>query len=94
MRMCDLHVKRVCVLVAALLVVGCATTESSKSGAKKSGSAATQSLNLSGYPPEFRNGFTQGCDAAKNNDRSSKPKGDSQFAVGWNDGFEYCKAHK
>ena len=54
----------------------------------------TNSVNLSGYPSEFRRGFTDGCAAARANDPSSRPKGDGQYPVGWNDGFDYCKPRK
>jgi len=50
----------------------------------------TDAINLSGYPPEFRDGFRAGCAVARSGS-GTRPKGDGPFAVGWNDGFSYCK---
>lgn len=81
-------------LVIALLLAGCAATEEPLRPGASDPRTVTKSINLSGYPPEFRKGFEEGCSAARANDPSRRPKGDSQFAVGWNDGFEYCKPRK
>jgi len=51
----------------------------------------TDSINLSGFPPEFRKGFTDGCSAARWGDAAARPSAEGQYAVGWRDGFDYCK---
>jgi hypothetical protein len=52
-------------------------------------------VNLSGFPPAFRDGYAAGCDSAK---RGGAPRRDEtrfaqerQYASGWRDGFEVCK---
>ena len=79
--------------LALPLFAACAAQEPLRPGADKPQSVTT-SINLSGYPPEFRRGFTEGCSAARANDPASRPKGDGQFAVGWNDGLDYCRPKK
>jgi hypothetical protein len=80
---------------AALVAAGCATTTPeppARPGAQNP-ATVTDAINLSGYPPEFREGFREGCAAARGGS-GTKPRGDGQFAVGWNDGFSYCKAKR
>lgn len=83
------------VVPLVVLLVACAATpqEPLRPGADKPQSV-TSSINLSGFPPDFRRGFSAGCDAARANDPSRRPKGDGPYAVGWNDGFDYCKPKK
>lgn len=80
------------IAVASMLAGGCATKDV-RPGAKNP-ATVTQSINLSGYPPEFQRGFREGCDAANANKSATKPKGDNQHAIGWNDGFDYCLPRK
>lgn len=78
--------------LAAAFLAGCATIapeEPARPGARNP-ATVTDSINLSGYPPEFRSGFREGCGVARGA-AGTRPKGDGPFAVGWNDGFEYCK---
>ncbi|MCL4799338.1 MAG: hypothetical protein KJ025_07110 [Burkholderiales bacterium] len=79
--------------VAALIVAltaGCAATDSGRPGASDPGTV-TSAINLSGFPPEFRRGFSDGCAAARAGQPGARPPADGQYAVGWNDGFDYCK---
>lgn len=80
-------------LLALLIAAGCATQEPLRPGADRP-ETVTSSINLSGFPPEYRRGFTEGCAAARANDASRRPKGDGQYTVGWSDGFDYCRAKK
>lgn len=53
----------------------------------------TQSINLSGFPPEYKRGFTAGCESA--HERTSiRPKGAESFVQGWQDGLAYCSPRK
>jgi len=52
-------------------------------------------VNLSGFPPAFRDGYAAGCDSAK---RGGAPRRDEtrfaqdrQYAAGWRDGLDVCK---
>jgi len=88
--------KLVPLAVSVLLAIGasgCTTTET-RPGAKNP-ETVTRSINLAGYPPDFQKGFKEGCDVARSGgSRSAKPKGDGQYAVGWNDGYDYCSPKK
>ena len=52
----------------------------------------TNSINLSGFPPEYKRGFAAGCEDAKNaSGRAARhPKGDAVLVQGWKDGRDYC----
>lgn len=86
--------RRSIMILLAAVATGCATTPEPVRPGAQNPATVTNSINLSGYPPEFRRGFTEGCTAARNNNAAARPKGDGQFAVGWNDGFDYCKSRK
>lgn len=79
------------VIAGALVSTGCASPEV-RPGAENP-RTVTQSINLSGYPPEFQRGFKDGCDAARSRN-STKPKTADQYGQGWNDGFDYCSPRK
>jgi hypothetical protein len=82
--------RRTLILLSLAVVAGCAT-ENLRPGAARP-ATVTESINLSGFPPEFRKGFTDGCSAARQGDSAARPKAaDGQYAVGWRDGFDYCK---
>jgi hypothetical protein len=53
-------------------------------------------VNLSGYPPEFRQGYADGCasvNAARKRDEA-RFKADTQYAQGWRDGYDICLRRK
>jgi hypothetical protein len=81
-------------LLASTLFWGCAT-ESLRPGANDP-ARVTQSINLSGFPPEYKRGFTVGCEYAKDtSDRTAQhPRGDASFVQGWQDGLDYCRPRK
>ena len=54
----------------------------------------TRSINLSGFPPEFRAGFTDGCAAARAGRTDATPKEKGQYGAGFHDGFDYCSPQK
>lgn len=76
-------------LVVAL-IAGCTATDSGRPGASDPASV-TRAINLSGFPAEFRRGFSDGCTAARAARAGARPPADGQYAVGWSDGFDYCK---
>jgi hypothetical protein len=53
----------------------------------------TQSINLAGFPPEYKRGFTAGCESASDSG-SVRPKGAGSFVQGWQDGLDYCSPRK
>ncbi|HET9701058.1 MAG TPA: hypothetical protein VFP70_09070 [Burkholderiales bacterium] len=52
-------------------------------------------MNLSGFPPEFREGYSDGCNSARSLVATKKDekrmKSDPQYAAGWRDGYDMCK---
>lgn len=54
-------------------------------------SGVSRSINLSGFPPEYKRAFEDGCTAAKRDNPTSRPRGDGPVAQGWNDGYAYCR---
>lgn len=80
--------------MAALLLAACATPDEPLRPGAAQPATVTNSINLSGYPPEFRRGFTDGCTAARENPGGTRPKAEGQYAVGWSDGFDYCRPKK
>jgi hypothetical protein len=82
-------------VAAALLVAffaGCAF-EPSERARQERAERATQSINLQGFPPEYRQGFTDGC-AAVGAAAPTKPTGAPNFVQGWQDGFKHCTNRK
>ncbi|MBC7944864.1 MAG: hypothetical protein H7X91_06315 [Burkholderiales bacterium] len=83
-------------LLAAVLLAtltACAATQRAPTTPARPATAKTPGVNLSGYPPSFRDGYADGCNAAKSG-RSTRDearfKSDPQFAQGWRDGFGIC----
>jgi len=56
-------------------------------------SPAPGDVNLSGYPPEFRQGYADGCASAKGSRTRDDKRfhSDYQYAQGWRDGNDICK---
>ncbi|MGH8671906.1 MAG: hypothetical protein ACREUA_07710 [Burkholderiales bacterium] len=61
---------------------------------------AEPSVNLAGFPPEYRSGYVDGCTSGKHQAGDSghaftkdlqRFKSDTNYAMGWNDGFEICQ---
>jgi hypothetical protein len=53
---------------------------------------AGSNVNLSGFPPEFRQGYSDGCASVRSKRvRDEKRFGsEPQYAAGWRDGFDIC----
>ena len=56
--------------------------------------AARPAYNLAGYPPAVREGYIDGCETAKKSAYGAKDprriSTDTQYRLGWNDGFSLC----
>jgi len=62
--------------------------------AAPSGSGSVK-INLNGYPPAFKEGYSDGCNSAAgglSRDRA-RFKSDLQYAQGWRDGYDICTRH-
>ena len=75
-------------MIAAALAAGCASQTVSTP-------APPAKVNLSGYPPDFRQGYADGCASAKSDAARTRDdtrfKSDANYATGWRDGFSICK---
>ena len=72
-----------------LLLAACAGPASMRAPAAASPGA---NVNLSGFPAEFRKGYTDGCSSARGSRvrDGSRFKDDPQYASGWRDGYDIC----
>ena len=74
--------KKTCIVLLLALAGACSTPP------KKA-----PNVNLAGYPPEFREGYLQGCDSARKHSTKKdekRYKADAQYAAGWRDGHDIC----
>lgn len=87
-------------LLTALALAGCAEMQPRRTPATSPApvvdlpkSAPAAQLNLSGYPPAFRDGYNDGCASVRGATRrdAKRMKDDSQYASGWQDGYSICK---
>ena len=84
-----------CAVLVALL--GACATVQPPDGAGLSGSAPRPkpNVNLSGYPPAFKDGFSDGCESLRGNYRRDARFGkDNDYTLGWQDGYSICARQK
>jgi len=50
-------------------------------------------VNLSGYPPAFKEGFRDGCDSFRGSYRrdANRFNKNNDYTIGWQDGFSICR---
>lgn len=81
----------------ALLLPLCAALTGCNSQSLRPGAnnpaQVTQSINLSGFSPEYKSGFAAGCASVQDASgrRNKPPPKDATFVQGWRDGVDYCK---
>ena len=75
-------------LVVALSCAGCATQPQSSRP-----QPSQPQVNLSGYSAAFRQGYSDGCDAARSSSRRDERRyaSDGDYKMGWNDGHSVCQ---
>ncbi len=88
-------------LIAVALIAACTIVEPPRRGpppaqsepAPPPASRPLPNVNLSGYPPAFRQGFRDGCDSFRGNYRrdASRFNKDNNYTIGWQDGFSICR---
>jgi hypothetical protein len=69
--------------LGATLLVGCA--------------ASTPPVNLGGFSPAFKQGYTDGCESAgalSQRRDEARYKSESDYMQGWNDGYSICAKRK
>lgn len=82
-------------MVLASLIAACGTTSPTATGGSGSTGAAPRSgpnVNLSGYPPAFKDGFRDGCDSLRGSYRRDGARfgKDNDYTLGWHDGYSIC----
>ena len=100
----SLAARRLAVVSIATVLAGCAarpvavtpvtTPESPAQAQQRREQASAPKYNLAGYPPAVRDGYIDGCETAKGTRYGRKDAqrfaADSQYQMGWNDGFGIC----
>lgn len=84
---------RFLVILIGLALAGCAASPRAPTTPAQPATAKAPGVNLSGYPPAFRDGYADGCNAAKasrGKRDETRYKADPQYAQGWQDGFGVC----
>jgi len=78
------------IVAAAVVLIGLVACASPK--------PAPPEVNLSGFPPAFRDGYIDGCQSAKNGAAvkrdAARYANDHQYALGWRDGFDICRKRR
>lgn len=89
-------VRRLLPLAVLLLASACGTLrpETPAQSQVRRVQETKPAYNLAGYPPAARDGYIDGCESAKKSRYAKKDAGrmasDTQYQMGWNDGFGIC----
>jgi hypothetical protein len=80
--------------VMAALVAACASQ--SPAPAPASAPAPAKRVNLTGYSAAFRQGYADGCSSAESSRRRNEQRfrSETDYMMGWNDGFSICSKRK
>ena len=78
-------------MALAGLLGACTSMQQTPSGGA-TGTAAPRTsanVNLSGYPPAFKDGFSDGCESLRGNYRRDAGRfgKDNDYTLGWQDGY-------
>lgn len=90
MRVRDRHwravLRFVAVAAGAMLMAACGT-------APPAATPLAPAVNLSGFPPAFREGHADGCNSARGRQvqDAERMKADALYAQGWRDGNTACR---
>ena len=90
--------RRSAALFLAAALAACATVprapETPAQAGERRAKAPRPAYNLSGYPPAARDGYIDGCESAKKSAWGGKDEKryatDSQYQMGWKDGYAIC----
>ena len=81
----------------AMLLGACTSLQQAPSGSSGSTPLRTNAgVNLSGYPPAFKDGFSDGCESLRGNYRRDAGRfgKDNDYTLGWQDGYSICGRQK
>jgi len=91
----------VLLLIATALSGGCAapsrtpepSTPSPPSSTSQPSAQRAPPVNLSGYSPAFKAGYTDGCTSARGTLRrdDGRYRSDNDYMMGWSDGNSVCR---
>jgi hypothetical protein len=101
------------VVLLPILLAGCGTALFERRSPERAGQPAggnaredaqqsaperpTAPVNLSGYSPSFRQGYSDGCDSAgslSQRRNENRYKSETDYMMGWNDGFSVCQRRR
>lgn len=86
---------RLILTALAVLVTGCASAPAPD---PQSTPTPKATVNLSGFPAEFKQGYADGCLSARPNTARTRNeeryKSDTNYAQGWRDGYDICRRRK
>lgn len=87
------------VVFTVFTIAGCATTTGQSQRPPGPLPPSTRpAYNLTGYSPAFKDGYIDGCETAKKTSYGLKNErrfsADSQYRMGWNDGFSVCRGKR
>jgi hypothetical protein len=84
--------------IAIAAIAGCATdpqlpSDPGPAPRAPAAEAAPPPVNLQGFPPAYRAGFTDGCATGRGAERKDAGRFgvDGNYRVGWQDGVAQCK---
>jgi hypothetical protein len=93
-----------CAMALSLAVAGCATAPIGTPAAPPASAQPTApvprnveppppSINLSGFPLPYRQGYADGCASVLGTERKDAGRftGDPNYRTGWQDGFALCR---
>lgn len=84
--------------VLTMLLGACTLQQQSPSGGVSDSPAPrpVPNINLSGYPPAFKDGFSDGCESLRGNYRRDAARfgKDNNYTLGWQDGYSICGRQK
>ncbi|HLW12552.1 MAG TPA: hypothetical protein VKU81_07625 [Casimicrobiaceae bacterium] len=92
-----------CAIVIALVTSGCATAPLAPSlppapppsapPLSRNAEPPPPSVNLSGFPLPYRQGYADGCASASSAERKDAARftGDPNYRTGWQDGVALCR---
>ena len=88
----------VCAIGVAIIVGGCATAPfgpapSSAPPLPRNSEPPPPSVNLSGFPLPYRQGYADGCASVAGPERKDAERfgGDPNYRMGWQDGLALCR---
>jgi hypothetical protein len=86
-------------MTLAMLLGACSSLQQAPSGSSSGTTPPPRTnagVNLSGYPPAFKDGFSDGCESLRGSYRRDAARfgKDNDYTLGWQDGYSICGRQK